>query len=498
MEQNRPIYPPPGLIAPRRPAPAGLRFLANRHSAPSAADLCVALAVASAPAIVLSIVVARYGFDSLSVRILAALTLYVNFMIVLRNLHYGLALFIVAAGMSPKLPGFYNNLRVEDLVFVLVFSVWFIKALQHGRIPLVHSPIVLPFLLLTLMSVFSTAWGLGLDAIPHVKYSIFLQAKRIEYFLIFWVVATTVRSEGWLRLLAILFVVSGAIAATYGLSQAQNDIYLTVADTRVTGPEGENYNTLSGYLVVCICAGLAILPAFPRGRTRTLLATCTIIAGLGLLRSYSREGYIMLMGSLLVFGFARQRWVLLAAGLALIAALAVSNPVRQHVTDTVQKVQGVSHDEIGSNSLTARFSTWGKYWNGWFLQQPLVGKGVGSLDLEVDSEYLLRACEVGVIGFVFFAWWLVAISRQVKRLMRTSGFSRALAIGLAAGFVGLLIQGVVAVSFNTIRTMEPFWYLLGLVSAGALICRPTSGPIDPSTQPVVRLATGYRNGARHP
>src|SRR5207253_1886774 len=149
---------------------AGPRFLADRHAAPSAGDLCVALAVASAPAIFLSIAVARYGFDSLSVRILAGLTLYVNFLIVLRNLHYGLALFIVAAGMSPKLPGFYNNLRVEDLVFVLVFGVWFIKALQHGRIPLVHSPIVLPFMLLTLMSVISTLWGSSLGLIPDEKY----------------------------------------------------------------------------------------------------------------------------------------------------------------------------------------------------------------------------------------------------------------------------------------------------------------------------------------
>jgi hypothetical protein len=46
-----------------------------------------------------------------------------------------------------------------------------------------------------------------------------------------------------------------------------------------------------------------------------------------------------------------------------------------------------------------------------------------------------------------------------------------ISIGLAAAFVGLLIQGGVAASFNSIRTMEPFWFLLGLVTAAATIQR---------------------------
>jgi hypothetical protein len=470
MEQNRPIYPP-RFVAQPRPTPARRRILAGRLAAPSAGDLCVALAVASAPAIFLSIAVARYGFDSLAVRILAGLTLYVNFMVVLRNLHYGLALFIVAAALSPRLPGLYNNLRVEDLVFVLVFGVWFIKALQHGRIPLVHSPIVLPFMLLTLMSLVSTVWGSSLDLIPDRKYSLFLQAKRIEYFLIFCVVATTVRSEGWLRLLTLTFIVSGALAAAYGLATASSDSYLTVANQRVNGPDGENYNTLSGYLVVCIGAGLATIAAYPRGRTRTLLIACTGIAGIGLLLTYSREGYLMLMGCLLVFGFTRHRLLLLGAGLALFAAIVVAAPVRKNLGETVHLIGTSQQDDPGSNSLTARYRAWEWRWNGWFLKQPIIGNGVGSVALTVDNEYLMRACEVGVIGFGLFAWWLAAIWRQIRRLRAAPGLPRLLAHGLAAGFVGLLIQGCVAATFTTIRTMEPFWYLLGLVTAAAPLAR---------------------------
>src|SRR5438876_7645227 len=107
-------------------------------------------------------------------------------------------------------------------------------------------------------------------------------------------------------------------------SQARDDGYITVADKRVVGPEGENYNTLSGYLVVCIGMGLAATSGFGRGRTRTLLIGSVAVAGLGLLLSFSREGYLMLVGSLLVFGSARHRWILLGAMAALIVAFTMA------------------------------------------------------------------------------------------------------------------------------------------------------------------------------
>jgi hypothetical protein len=432
-------------------------------------DLCIAVGMAGLPAVILGIVMARYGLHGPWVRALAALTVYVNVVVVLRDLRYGLALFIVAAGLSPKLPGLYDNLRVEDMVFVLVFGVWSLKALQQGRIPMVQSPIVLPFLILTLMSVVSTVWGGSLGLIPDLKYSLFLQAKRIEYFLIFWVVATTVRSEAWLRLLTILFVVSGALAALYGLNQATNDQFLTVTDKRVMGPDGENYNTLSGYLVVCIGAGLAVITGFRHRRTQVLLAVCTALAGLALLLSYSREGYVMLVGTLLVFGFTRHRLILLGAGLALIAALVVAEPVRQNAGDTIALIHGAQHGDVGSNSLTARYRGWEYRWDGWFTKQPVIGNGVGAVSLTVDNEYLLRACEGGVVGFLLFLWWLLAVWRQIRSLHTGPAFPRLLAIGSAAGFMGLIIQAFVAASFTTIRTMEPFWFLLGLLSAAGLL-----------------------------
>jgi O-antigen ligase len=244
-----------------------------------------------------------------------------------------------------------------------------------------------------------------------------------------------------------------------------------VAEVRVTGPEGENYNTLSGYLVVCIAAGIAAIPAFPRGKTKIFLILCTVTAAAAVLLSFSREGYVMLFGSLLVFGFTRHRKIVFGAFVALILVFFLAAPVRENVHNTMGQIRNSQNDDPGSNSLTARFRSWDYRWNGWFLKQPLLGCGVGSVALSVDSEYVLRACEVGILGFSVFLWWLASIGQQVRKLQRNRGFAQMISVGLGAAFVGLLIQGSVAASFNSIRTMEPFWFFLGLVTAAVAIQR---------------------------
>nr|AQQ74446.1 hypothetical protein [uncultured bacterium] len=429
--------------------------------------LLLSLILGAAPALALAIAVARGGSSNPWVLPLAGITFIVNAMIVLMDIKNGLALFIITAGLSPKLPGVYDNLRVEDFIFVMVFGVWLARNLQGRGLPRITSPIVVPFVALTLYSIFATVWGSGNGMIEDLKYSFFLQAKRIEYFLIFWVVATTVRSEAWLRLLILCFVGSGALASVYGMA---NPAAATegVAETRVVGAEGENYNTLAGYLIICIGVGLAAMAGFRRFQ-RTFIIGCTLLSLLAVLFSFSREGYIMLLGTLGVFGFTKNRSILVVAVLLLLAIGAVVPTVRDNVVDTVGVIQRAPDDDPGSNSLTNRFRSWEYRWNYWFLKQPLVGCGVGSVALSVDSEYVLRLCEVGVVGFGIFLWWLGSIWKQVRHLRRVKGMPSVLAVGLAAAFVGMLIQAIVAASFNSIRTMEPFWFLLGLVSAAVAI-----------------------------
>jgi hypothetical protein len=201
------------------------------------------------------------------------------------------------------------------------------------------------------------------------------------------------------------------------------------------------------------------------------VVACTAIATAAVLGSFSREGYIMLVGAVGSLGFTKQRKLFLVAVLGLGVVFFVAPPVRENVAHTITQIQNAEHDDPGSNSLTARYRAWTYRWHGWFLKQPLVGCGVGSVALSVDNEYLLRACEVGVVGFSVFLWWLASIGLEVRRLQRFSGLSQQISSGLGAAFVGLLIQGMAAASFTSIRTMEPFWFLMGLAAAAETLRR---------------------------
>ena len=223
--------------------------------------------------------------------------------------------------------------------------------------------------------------------------------------------------------------------------------------------------------MLCIVAGIALIPELRKGNLKWFVIFCTVVAGAAMLGSFSREGYIMLGGSLTVFGFTKHRKILAGVVIALAAVLFLVAPVRKNLVNTFDQIQNAKQADPGANSLAARYRSWEYRWNGWFVKQPILGNGVGSVALSCDNEYLLRACEGGIVGFGIFVWFLAGIGKEVWRLKRLPGLPMVLGIGLASGFVGLLIQGTVACSFNSIRTMEPFWFFLGLVGAAAYIHR---------------------------
>src|SRR2546425_621868 len=111
-----------------------------------------------------------------------------------------------------------NPLTVIPVILAVGAAPALLVALAIAR-----GGVMASFLLLTLISALSTLLGLHVGTVPDWTYSLLLQVKRVEYFLIFWVVATTVRSELWLRALVLLFVASGALAALYGLAFPHSD-----------------------------------------------------------------------------------------------------------------------------------------------------------------------------------------------------------------------------------------------------------------------------------
>lgn len=432
----------------------------------------------AAPTALLALVAALYGSAAGGVQspwvVLPALVAWLAVTAVtVIDLRWGLGAFVLAAGISPEIPAFNYTVRLEDFVFLPILASWVASWIRRRQFPPVQSLLCWPILVLLCVSVFATFRGAQLGLLPDPVYSWLVLAKRAQFFLIFWVVATSVDSEPWARRLVLCLLAGAGLAAAYGLMApgewgGESRIF---ADRRVFGPAGENYNTLSGYLVVALCLGLALFPTFTDRRERVWVGGAVSLAVIGVLLSFSREGLIVLMVALAVLcvmAAIRRLRFMAAAAFAIVLLVGVVPPVRDNATYTLDLIQRAAVDAPSQNSLAARYQTWAYRWNGWVRREPIIGSGVGCVALSVDNEYLLRACETGVVGMAAFVWLLVAVGMLIRRELGQSGRRQYLAWGLAAAFAALLVQATVAVSFTTIRTMEPFWFALGLLAAIAV------------------------------
>jgi O-antigen ligase len=114
-------------------------------------------------------------------------------------------------------------------------------------------------------------------------------------------------------------------------------------------------------------------------------------------------------------------------------------------------------------SAAARIENWKTVFEKW-KKRPFLGYGVTGVGL-VDTQYPRVFGETGIIGFLIFIWLMAAVFRYGFQTFNNieDDWSRGLALGFLAGFVGLLIHSFSANTFIIVRIMEPFWFLAAVV-----------------------------------
>jgi O-antigen ligase len=105
-----------------------------------------------------------------------------------------------------------------------------------------------------------------------------------------------------------------------------------------------------------------------------------------------------------------------------------------------------------------------------FPEFPFLGVGFGARQRAFyDNHFVLVLSEVGLIGLAAFLYMLLAIFRQTLRIFREEKgiYFKALALGMLAGFIGIVIQSAASVAFIITRIAGPFWFLLGMIVASS-------------------------------
>src|SRR5207249_397566 len=124
-------------------------------------------------------------------------------------------------------------------------------------------------------------------------------------------------------------------------------------------------------------------------------------------------------------------------------------------------------DPLSENAFGSRLRT------GWadaidsFWRSPVLGTGPASMSnlMGVDGLYVLLLGIWGILGLACFLALVYKAMKYQKQVIVSSQhkFQRALAIGMYAGTIGLLINGIAIDTFFSSKIAFCYWFLMGLM-----------------------------------
>ena len=364
------------------------------------------------------------------------------------------------------------SIRYDDLLIIIIFLGVMVKLTFEGRLTLWQpSPINAGIVAYYSVCILSTLLAYERSLPAWDKWTaFFVMLKMLEFYLIFFMVAHSVRSTRDIRVPLVLFFIVMLTVSGYG-------IHSIGTTPRVSAPferGGTEPNTLGGYLLICICVALGLLIQAPRIRTK-LLFLCIGFAGfVPLLYTLSRASYGALVVGFAVIALLSRKYLILVLLVLILAmsTLIMPEAVIERVALTIQEDGGrevaVFGKDLGvqvDKSTYERIYVWRKV--GFILslgaQFFFFGGGV-SWESVLDSQYARVLLETGVVGlfaFVFLQWRILITTRQAY-LWTEDWVARGIALGMFGATVALIVHSAGTISFLIVRIMEPYWFLIAL------------------------------------
>jgi O-antigen ligase len=335
-----------------------------------------------------------------------------------------------------------------------------------------RAPSIWPFIALTAVAAVSLVhapdFGLGVSEVVR------LAQIGVLYCLVYTICRTRLDVQVVLGALfiSVLGVIGMAIWQTFsggraGLGQFQFDR----ATGGFTGPD-----ELGIILGVLLCAAIPLLLG---GRLRWwgALLAWTCVAGVALVGSYTRTGWITLIVGLIVIGIIRYRTLLLIVPLVM-GALVLAVP------STVHRFNDLSQEQTAQdsgNTFVSRVGLWRQNLPK-LNQDPLIGHGWGSIEVTAGrlthSDYVRTAVETGLLGFgAFVALLLSGFVGAVKAWRRTLRYRpRGMLTAVSVGGVGVSVVYMLASGDSNLITKPvvagAVWVVIGLAHAVGRPCSP--------------------------
>lgn len=364
------------------------------------------------------------------------------------------------------------TLRTEDILIPLLLMAWISRlAIRREFQLIVASPLNFPILLLIGLSILSTARGIAVGSVPSPLTAVFYILKTVEFFTVFFLVLTAVRTEPAIRRFLAFTILVFVCVGVYALFQVPSvEIFST---NRITAPFEGNPEpaTIGGYMAFLLLIITSLFLYEKNPARKWLYGLIGIIVFIPFLYTLNRTSYAAFLAGLFFIALIekRRRFVLFVIALLLITPVFFSGAVKERIAWTWKDAVNPGR-EIGVDaSMQQRVYAFKKLWGFW-KESPVIGWGVCSWALP-DSQYARTLSEIGILGLGLWIWIFTRLFKMSKWLFENSGdgMMKGFLLGYRAGLLGLAMHGFGAITLYIVRIMEPFWFVSGLVVSLYLI-----------------------------
>ena len=358
------------------------------------------------------------------------------------------------------------TLRLDDFLLSVIGIAWLAKSAVRKELGIFpRTPLNQPIVLYVVAAILATAGGIFAGR-GRPLVGTFFTLKYIQYFIIYFMAVNFTRERRQIHNFLVATLVTCVLASIVSL-------VTTPLGERLSAPfeQSPEPNTFGGYLVLMVALSLGLHLTARTLRWRATLLLVGAFTLIPLIGTLSRSSYLAVPFVLLTLFSLTDRkptfaFVLLAVTAAALAV--VPDAAIKRVTFTWSQAQYEGQVKVAGvrldTSTSDRLRSWQDVVLEDFPKQPLLGHGVTGYRF-LDAQYPRVLAEMGMVGFFAFAWLQWQIARVTYRIYRGSKdwLLRGLALGVFAGFVGLVFHSIGSNTFIIVRIMSPFWFLMGLV-----------------------------------
>jgi len=333
----------------------------------------------------------------------------------------------------------------------------------------------MPLLIYTAIFVISTSIGVLQGNISFYK-SIFYVLKYIEYFILYFMCVNVIDLEDikkYGKYWVIVYIIVTLYAYYYYYNTTGMDIRATAPfEAPLDSPKESEPASLGGFYIIAFSLLLSFMSQYG-GKLFIYSLILLIFAFPAFLYTFSRASYMAMAFVITMFFILSKSKRIFILSLLLIGSIGlllspyaykkVENRVKTTFSGeyAIYKINFLGIEIKLEESAYLRYWTLKKVITQHLPQSPILGKGVTGIGLG-DSQYALLLGETGIIGFLAFWFWIIRIYKIYNNVPEP--LYRTLAFGTILFLSGLLIQGIGVNTFIIVRVMEPFWFIIAILT----------------------------------